>query len=369
MIRQMEQDGHFVTDFGWYWKKAFGLALILGSAFALLWAALQTGASWWYYPASALALGLFWQQVAFMGHDLGHNSVRGSVAKDWAPGLLVTVLFGVSVQWWKRSHNVHHVVTNSLSDDCDIQYLPVFALSEKMLEPGGFFSSYHARRFVFTKFASWLVAYQHWLYWPVMGIARANLYVQSLGLVWDETKAVPHRNAEKLGLAVFWAWHLAVLWVLPDWWTRVVYYSISHWTAGLTHVQITLSHFAMPVHEDAYSAAADPQRREHFLRSQFATTMDVKCPRWLDWLHGGLQFQLTHHLLPRVPRHALRAVREQYVKPFALRHGLLYQEESFLDANITVWRRMKTAAMASRQVSSNNPLPGSFLWQFMNSEG
>ena len=57
----------------------------------------------------------------------------------------------------------------------------MFALSEKMLAPGAFFSTYHARQFVFTKFSSWLVAYQHWLYWPVMGIARANLYVQSLG--------------------------------------------------------------------------------------------------------------------------------------------------------------------------------------------
>jgi len=77
MIRQMEQDGQFVTDFGWYWKKVFGLAMIFASAWVLLYLAMLPGASWWFYPASALALGLFWQQVAFMGHDLGHNSVRG----------------------------------------------------------------------------------------------------------------------------------------------------------------------------------------------------------------------------------------------------------------------------------------------------
>ncbi len=366
MIRQLEADGLFRTSYLWYLKKVLGLFALLAGAVYLL---LISDSRPLPIIGSSFLLGLFWQQLAFMGHDLGHNSVRGNAKKDWAPGLLVTMLFGVSVQWWKRSHNVHHVVTNSLEHDCDIQYLPVFALSERMLKKGGFFSSYHSRLFEFDWLSSFLVRYQHLLYWPVMGVARANLYVQSIALVWDSSKAVPHRTAEKFALLVFWAWHLTLLSLLPDFATRLAYYTLAHWVAGLTHVQITLSHFAMPVHEDSYSASSDSESREHFLRSQFATTMDVECSEWTDWLHGGLQFQLTHHLLPKVPRHHLRECREKYVKPFAQRNQLEYKAESFWEANKTVYRRMKTAADASRKVKTVSPFKNSILAQFLNSEG
>ena len=36
-----------------------------------------------------VVLGLFWQQVAFVGHDIGHNAFTHSRAVDAALGLLV----------------------------------------------------------------------------------------------------------------------------------------------------------------------------------------------------------------------------------------------------------------------------------------
>jgi fatty acid desaturase len=226
----------FKTSYLWYLKKTLGLVTILFSA---VWIVLQQRASaeedwtmWGWLSLSSFLLGLFWQQLAFFGHDLGHNSVSGSAAGDWVPGLVVTSFFGVSIQWWKRSHNVHHVSTNSLEHDCDIQYLPVFALDEKMLAPEGFFSSYHKRIFRFDGWASWLVRWQHVLYWPVMGIARNNLYVQSLGLVWDQSKPVYRRKWEKCALIFFWSWHLLLLLLLPSWTARLFYYTLAHSVAG-----------------------------------------------------------------------------------------------------------------------------------------
>lgn len=43
---------------------------------------------------------------------------------------------------------------------------------------------------------------------------------------------------------------------------------------------------------------------------QVATTLNIDCPTWLDWFHGGLQFQVEHHLWPRLPRHNLRRARD-----------------------------------------------------------
>jgi delta8-fatty-acid desaturase len=54
---------------------------------------------------------------------------------------------------------------------------------------------------------------------------------------------------------------------------------------------------------------------------------------WLtDWFHGGLQFQIEHHLFPRVPRHNLRAV-QPHVKAFCARHHLPYVSVTFAEAN------------------------------------
>jgi hypothetical protein len=137
-----------------------------------------------------------------------------------------------------------------------------------------------------------LVGHQHLLYYPVMCVARVNLYVQSILLVCDTTKAVSHRSSECLALAFFYTWYALLSSALPSWSVCLWYFAVCHGVAGLVHVQITLSHFSMPVYEGrGYSSEAG--KREHFLRTQFDTSMDVDCPKWLDWLHGGLQFQVS----------------------------------------------------------------------------
>ena len=67
--------------------------------------------------------------------------------------------------------------------------------------------------------------------------------------------------------------------------------------------------------------------------------MDVDCPAWLDWIHGGLQFQAIHHLFPRVPRHNLRKVQE-LVKAFCQETGLEYKCLGFVEGNRVVLGRL-----------------------------
>lgn len=38
--------------------------------------------------------------------------------------------------------------------------------------------------------------------------------------------------------------------------------------------------------------------------------MDISTPPYLDFLHGGLNFQVPHHLFPRMPRFRFRAAAE-----------------------------------------------------------
>ena len=62
---------------------------------------------------AGLVMALYLQQAAFVGHDCGHNSVTFSSTFDGMLGFIVgPLLTGVSISWWKHSHNVHHVETN-----------------------------------------------------------------------------------------------------------------------------------------------------------------------------------------------------------------------------------------------------------------
>ncbi|KAE8662466.1 Delta(8)-fatty-acid desaturase [Hibiscus syriacus] len=38
-------------------------------------------------------------------------------------------LTGISIAWWKWTHNAHHIACNSLDHDPDLQHIPVFAFT------------------------------------------------------------------------------------------------------------------------------------------------------------------------------------------------------------------------------------------------
>jgi fatty acid desaturase len=67
----------------------------------------------WVHAISRILLGMFWQQVAFIGHDLGHNAVSHNLTPDSSWGLFAgNFCTGISIGWWRRSHNIHHIATN-----------------------------------------------------------------------------------------------------------------------------------------------------------------------------------------------------------------------------------------------------------------
>lgn len=185
-----------------------------------------------------------------------------------------------------------------------------------------------------------MVPWQQYTYYPIMGVARFNLYFLS----WHH---VLSSKSSALGSSTAWwiqpteiafmscYWFLygyVLIWcTLPTWTIRVAFVLLSHITTMPLHVQFTLSHWGMSTSELG-EAESFPQR-------QLRTTMDVDCPAWLDFIHGGLQFQAIHHLFPRVPRHNLRKVQAM-VKDFCAETGISYSILGFMDGNHKVLGRL-----------------------------
>ena len=85
---------------------------------------------------------------------------------------------------------------------------------------------------------------------------------------------------------------------------------------SIVFVQIVLAHLAMP--------CPDFPADMEFFRHQIMTTLDVSCHPWWDWFHGGLNFQIPHHIWPRIARPHLRRTQE-LLSAFCKKHDIDYK--------------------------------------------
>lgn len=184
-----------------------------------------------------------------------------------------------------------------------------------------------------------MARYQKWTYYPIMILARFNLYMLSwLHLVSPRAanlgSASWTRPVEILFMCGYWYvfGYLLLAKTCPDWPTRITYVMVSHTATMLLHVQITLSHWGMPT--------SDLGPTESFAQRQIRTTMDIDCPAWLDFIHGGLQHQAVHHLFPRMPRHNLRLAQEK-VKEFCKKTQMKYNCYGFIEGNKIMLNRLE----------------------------
>ncbi|GAA5907454.1 hypothetical protein JCM6882_003866 [Rhodosporidiobolus microsporus] len=352
----------------------------------LIYAALLALAVWSYrraettvdYVVAAVALGAFWHQITFVVHDFGHSGMTGDWWTDRVASISVAGLMGgLSAGWWCDNHNVHHLVTNAPEHDPDIQHLPFFAITTKFFN--SLRSTYYDRILVFDAFAKRLIPHQHKLWYPIMALARLNLFALSYGFLarnWPGRRSplFKLRLYEIACIAVFYVWFGGgVLRAIERPMHRWVYLVVSFAVTSPLHVQIVLSHFSQPVSILPPSSSPSTSKLplplpaiellESHPHRQLRTTMDISCPAYLDFLHGGLNFQTPHHLFPRLFRFRFRAIsalvaewveqenaqvetREdgsRWWKGFRLgeNEGLVYKKMTFVEGNKDVLGLMR----------------------------
>ncbi|XP_039025265.1 delta(8)-fatty-acid desaturase-like isoform X3 [Hibiscus syriacus] len=256
----------------------------------------------WAHLGSAMVLGMLWMQSTYVGHDSGHYQVMAS-----------------------RGYNrLAQIITGN-----------------------------------FDPLARFLISYQHWTFYPVTCVARVNLYLQTLLLLFSPSRKVPDRALNIMGILVFWTWFPLLVSYLPNWPERFMFVLASFAVTSIQHIQFCLNHFSANVY-------VGPPSGNDWFEKQTSGTLDIDCSSWMDWFFGGLQFQLEHHLFPRLPRCQLRKV-SPVVKELCKKHNLPYRSLSFWDANVSTIRTLRTAALQARDLS--NPAPENLLWEAVNTHG
>lgn len=328
LVKDVEDAGFHETDMSFFNGLLFRYAIVWVSAVA----SVLLLPKWWNAVVGGLLMANTWQQVAFFCHDAGHNGITHTRHNDYMKATLLASCFGgLSMGWWKDSHNVHHIITNHPHHDPDIQHLPVLAPSNEFFK--SIYSTYHKRVLPFDAIAKALVPYQHIGFWLGNLFGRFVLY----GFSWEflfknKPETRKYRNMEICGILSFFAWYGGLVSTFNDWKVGLTFVLVSHLFASILHLQIQISHVSMDF--------ALEECDEHFATKAMRTTMDVDCPEWMDWFHGGLQFQVIHHLFPRVPRHNLRKLKP-LVEQFAKDTGVLkYETHTFTECSGIIHKHM-----------------------------
>lgn len=82
--------------------------------YSLLFGSMLIFLRWGWYVLSGICMGAFWHQLVFAAHDAGHMGITHDFHTDTVIGMFIAdFMGGLSIGWWKRSHNVHHIVTST----------------------------------------------------------------------------------------------------------------------------------------------------------------------------------------------------------------------------------------------------------------
>ena len=270
------------------------------------------GDSWWQLLA-AIALGVAFTQVAFLGHDGGHQQMFSSRhANDLVGRLVGNLLVGLSYGWWVGKHNRHHANPNKEDHDPDIgDGVLAFTTTQIAARTRGL-GRVIARR-------------QAWLFFPLLTLEGLHLHVSSVRALLPHAERSARggsRPSEALLLFV----HLGVyigglLLVMSP--LKVVMF-VADPPSGLRSVHGLLVRPEPQGHAHPY--------RQHGagLSAPAGADLPQRARRPVHRLVvGGLNYQIEHHLFPNMPRSSLRRA-QPLVQDFCAENGVCYTETSLI---------------------------------------
>jgi fatty acid desaturase len=275
------------------------------------------GDSWWQLVVAGF-LAVVFTQIGFIGHDAGHRQIFRSKRANYLVGLVHgNLAIGLSYGWWIDKHNRHHAHPNTEDKDPDID---IGALA---------FSAGQARA-KRGRVARFVTGHQQYLFFPLLLLEAGQLHLSSvLALARGGTR---NRTWEAILLGLHTAGYLAAVLLVLSPLKAAVFIVVQQ---GLFGLYLGCS-FA-PNHKGMPMLAADD--RSDFLRRQVLTSRNVRGNWLVDFVLGGLNYQIEHHLFPSMPRPNLRKT-QALVREFCRERDFSYCETSLVGSYAQALRHL-----------------------------
>ena len=267
-------------------------AIILAVFFTFYFLLVLVAANWWQALPLAILLGLSMAAIGFnIEHDGSHQAYSQHAWINRLTAMTMDLIGASSYVWHWKHAVVHHTYTNLTGHDADIELGFVGRVTP------------HQRRFSFHR-------WQHFYLWPLYGVNVIKWHLFDdfrdviLGRIGSQRMPRPKRW-ELVGFiwakALFITMAFAAPLLLHRVWVVFLFYGVTVIVAGVVvSVVFQLAHcveqaeFPLPQKDSATIENA-------WAIHQAETTVDfARRSRVESWLLGGLNFQIEHHLFPRI---------------------------------------------------------------------
>lgn len=314
LLRTVKSQGLLERRTGWYARtmivNAAALTAVATGVFAL-------GHTWWVLLLAPV-LSVLCVRTAFIGHDAGHSQITGNRTAARLIGLFHgNLLLGMSVSWWNDKHNRHHANPNHIEKDPDVA-------ADVLV-----FTSEQAR--VRVGFRRWLTRHQAWLFFPLTLLQGIAMKVYGFR---DLRRQSPRgRVVEGALLVAHLVGYGALLLAAMPLGHALAFAALHQALFGL-HLGMAFA----PNHKGMDMPDPDGERWGH-LQRQVLTSRNIRGGEATDWLLGGLNYQIEHHLFPSMPRPHLR-LAQPLVRAHCHAVGMPYAETGLIDSYRQVLRHM-----------------------------
>lgn len=263
-------------------------------------------------------MGLFFTQSGWLGHDYVHGIDKFTDKFRQ----LTTLCAGLGVTWWSDKHNKHHALTNEVGVDEDIAtdpFLYTWAPDPKNDSP--------------------LRKIQHLIFFVPFSFLFALWRVDTVQVAVDSVEK--KRPDAKYELYLLMAHYVFFLTVLP-----VSVFLPSVFLSGLMSALIVT-----PTHQ---SEEFFQEYQPDWVTAQFTSTRSaVMSNPFSEWVWGGMQYQLEHHLFPSMPRSKyplLKPILEKFAADNSIPGG--YRESGEFEILTMNWSVYKKVAEADPVVGA-----------------
>ncbi len=248
--------------------------------------------AWWQAFPLTLLLGLATAGIGFnIMHDAGHQAYSSYPWVNKVMSMSLDLIGGSSYIWHWKHAVIHHTFVNITGHDADIDVGILGRLTP------------HQKRYCFHR-------WQHYYLWPLYGFLAVKWHLVSdfraviIGLIGQ--RRFPRPKGWDLvlflgGKVTFFALAFVIPLMFHSIWVVLLFYGTAAVVLGI--VLSVVFQLAHAVEQAEFPLPGEDTGRieNSWAIHQVQTTVDfARRSRIAAWLLGGLNFQIEHHLFPRI---------------------------------------------------------------------
>jgi linoleoyl-CoA desaturase len=275
--------------------------------------------------------------IAGLGFSVAHDSIHGAYSSNpkvnYLLGLTMNIIGGNRYVWSITHNVVHHTYTNIHEYDEDLELAPFIRLS-KHKEHKAIHRYQHVLAFIAYSFATFF-----WVFFK----DYKKVFQKDIGPYKNKKHPVSEMIMLFLFKAVYYSYTILIPWFVMSitWWQFLIGFFTVHVVAGIIlGIIFQLAHTVEGtdhVKNDGEGVIEDSWAI-HQMRTTSNFAMNNKI---INWYVGGLNFQVEHHLFPRVCSIHYPAI-SKILQTTAAQYNVPYHyHENFSDAVRSHYRYLK----------------------------